>query len=164
LIIRNRALGYHITYFLDAFEYYRDSKFVFFAGNFIFKEDGTQKKNLIKDNRKYVYMGSRMHFFRSLWADDLHNNNFRIIDSENKRVKYQNLVVEDEEGNKYLKFKGSLRVYYFDIESKLIVSGMVLFEKNGNFDPSGIKWTGSMADKRIADWLPLDYKNTIDWH
>ncbi|PLX16392.1 MAG: hypothetical protein C0597_08020 [Marinilabiliales bacterium] len=99
-----------------------------------------------------------MHFFRSLWANELHSNNFRIIESENKRVKYKDIVVEDEERNKYLKYKGSLRVYYYEIESKLVVYGLVLFEKNGNFDPSGIKWTGSMAGRRIADWLPLDYE------
>ncbi len=38
LIIKNSALGYNITYYLDVFEYYRDSKFVFFSGNFIFEK------------------------------------------------------------------------------------------------------------------------------
>ena len=157
LIIENKALGYKITYYLDKFEYYRDSKFVFFTGNFIFEEDSTRNIELTDKNRKYVYNGSRMHFFRSLWNDDLSRNRYRIVDSDNKKIKYKDLVVEDESNNKYLKYKGSLRIYFFEIESKMIVSGLVLFEENGNFDPSGIRWTGSMAGKRIADWLPLEY-------
>lgn len=157
LIINNRALGYNITYYLDVFEYYRDTKFVFFAGNFIFKEDSSDYLGLTKNNREYVYRGSRMHFFRALWENKLSKNNFRIINAKNKRVKYKDIVVEDEEGNKFLKYKGSLRVYYFEIESKMLVSGLVSFEKNGNFDPEGIRWTGAMAGNRIADWLPLDY-------
>jgi len=158
LIIENKALGYNITYYLDKFEYYRDIKFVFFTGNFLFEEDTSLNPELIKINRDYVYRGSRMHLFRSLWENKLTKNNFRIINAENKRVKYKDLVVEDEEGNKYLKYKGNLRVYYFEIESKLIISDLVLFEKNGNFDPVGVRWTGAMAGRRIADWLPLDYK------
>lgn len=158
LIIRNRALGYNITYFLDVFEYYRDSKFVFFSGNFIFKEDCADYLGLIKDNREYVYEGSRMHFFRSLWTNNLQKNHFRIVDPDNKRVNYEDIVVEDDMGNKYLKYKGNLRVYYYEIESKMTVSGMVYFEQNGHFDPEGIRWTGAMAGRRIADWLPLEYE------
>jgi len=157
LIIKNDALGYEITYFLDKFEYYRDSKFVFFTGNFIFKEDNISDPEKVKKNRDYVYNGSRMHFFRALWANNLYRNNFRIIDADNKKIKYKDIVVVDEEGNKFLKYKGSLRVYYFEIESKLIISGLVSFEQNGNFDPNGIRWTGAMAGRRIADWLPLEY-------
>jgi CarboxypepD_reg-like domain len=158
LIIKNRALGYNITYYLDIFEYYRDSKFVFFSGNFIFEENSDDYLGLIKENQEYVYRGSRMHFFRALYVNDLRENHFRIINSENKKVKYENIVIEDKEGNKYLKYKGNLRVYYFEIESKMIVSGLILFEENGHFDPEGIKWTGAMAGDRIADWLPLEYE------
>ncbi|MFC2104865.1 carboxypeptidase-like regulatory domain-containing protein [Bacteroidota bacterium] len=157
LIIKNRALGYNITYFLDEFEYYRDSKFVFFTGNFIFEEDSNVNKELTEQNRRYVYSGSRMHFFRSLWTNDLRSNHFRIINSENKKATYEDIVIEDDNNNKYLKYKGSLRVYYFEIESKMVISGLVSFEKNGNFDPAGIRWTGAMAGRRIADWLPLEY-------
>lgn len=157
LIIKNKALGYNIIYYLDVFEYYRDSKFVFFTGNFIFEEDTSANKELIERNRNYVYLGSRMHFFRSLWTNELKANHYRIIDANNKKLHYEDLVVEDEHHNKYLKYKGSLRVYYFEIESKLIISDLVPFEQNGHFAPSDVRWTGAMAGKRIADWLPLEY-------
>ena len=158
LIIKNRALGYNITYYLDIFEYYKNSKFVFFAGNFIFEEENSIFSDAVKKNREFVYQGSRIHFFRSLWEDQLSRNHFRMVNSENKKVRYEDIVVEDEEGNKYLKYRGNLRVYYFEIESTLSISGLVSFEQNGNFDPVGIKWTGAMAGDRIADWLPLDYQ------
>lgn len=158
IIIKNRALGYNITYYLDVFEYYRNSKYVYFTGNFIFEEDSAANQELIEENRRYSYNGSRMHFFRALWANELSTNHFRIINSENKKVKYEDVVIHDDNNNKYLKYKGNLRVYYYSIESKLILSSKIVsFEQNGNFDPAGIHWEGDMAGMRIADWLPLEY-------
>ncbi|MFC2151090.1 carboxypeptidase-like regulatory domain-containing protein [Bacteroidota bacterium] len=159
LIIENKALGYNITYYLDVFEYYKDSKYVFFSGNFIFEEDSLADQELVQKNREYVYRGSRMHFLRSLWVNELFENNFRIVDSKNKRVRYKDIIIEDENHNKFIKYKGSLRVYYHEIESKLIISKLIYFDKKGNFSLEGIWWTGAMGERRISDWLPSDYRS-----
>src|SRR5664280_3039543 len=74
ILINNNALGYKITYYLDKFEYYKKDRSMFFAGNMIFNEDlgiNETQKQLYGERRNEAYLGSRMHFFRALWADDL---------------------------------------------------------------------------------------------
>ncbi len=159
IIIENKALGYNITYFLDKFEYYKDSKSTYFRGNFIFKEDSTINKEMVEKKREYTYNGSRMHFFRSLWADDLKSNDFKIRNSKGKVIKYKDVVIINDEGNKYLRNNGNITIQYHTIESKLILSTRLLpFNQNGSFGSTGILWEGDMSIYRIADWLPLDYK------
>ncbi len=72
ILIINKALGYNITYYLDKFEYYKPGNSFFFMGNIIFNEDST-KKMLYERRRKNAFLGSRMHFFRALWTDDLNS-------------------------------------------------------------------------------------------
>ena len=74
LKIENRALGYNITYFLDNFEYDRKNKTFFFKGNLVFNEEMPTEethKQSYEQQRINSYKGSKMHFFRELWADNL---------------------------------------------------------------------------------------------
>lgn len=159
IIISNKAMGYNITYFLEKFEFYRDTEFTFFAGNFIFEEDSTQDQNLVNKNREYAYNGSRMHFFRSLWANKLASNNFKIKNRKGKTIKYKDIVVQDNNGNKYLKSDENLYIYYYSKRTELILyTSLLYFSKEGNFSPEGMLWNGAMSIYRIADWLPLEYK------
>jgi hypothetical protein len=158
IIIRNKALGYNITYYLDKFEFYRNTDFTYFMGNFIFEEDSTiTDRDLVKENRLKAYSGSRMHFFRSLWAQKLSSNNYKITDLKGKKIKYKNIVIVDEDGNKFVSYDGQLLIYFGHKQTKVAFSQLVYFNKYGDFSPYGIRWLGGMADKRIADWLPLDY-------
>lgn len=158
IVIKNKALGYKITYFLDQFEFYRDKEYTFFVGNFIFEEDTTSNKESIERKREEIYLGSRMHFIRSLWANQLNSNNFKILDEKGKLAKYKDIVVVDNEGNKYLKNEGMLTLYYRSKETQLILSTRLLaFTQEGSYDASGILWKGNMGFYRIADWLPLEY-------
>jgi hypothetical protein len=81
IILENRALGYKITYYLDAFEFYRKEQSFFFKGNMVFTEDLTSdesKKQYYTKQRQYAYIGSRMHFFRMLYTNSLSATGFIV--------------------------------------------------------------------------------------
>lgn len=161
ILIHNGALGYNITYYLDEFEYYKKSGNFFFNGNIIFNEDliseSGQKQSYYR-SRKYAYSGSRMNFFRALWADDLKSTKFSVKNLENKEYKYKDIVFQSDNYKKFLKDTGDLHIYYFTKLTKIkFLKEQVFFDKIGFFDPLGINWEGVMGRKRIADWLPYEY-------
>ena len=169
--IDNRALGYKISFYMDKFEYHDLSKTTYFIGNIIFNEDVKKKgsQNRIDDNRKYAYLGSRMHFFRSLWSDNLTKNEFTVSGSDSIPLKCTDIVGQDYDRNNFLKHTGELRIDYNSkisyitfISVKRIthitfLKEYVYFDKTGYFDPSGISWKGAMGEQRIADLLPYEY-------
>lgn len=159
ILVENKALGYKITYYLDKFEYYKGIQATFFCGNIIFKEDvtteATQKQ--LAEAREKAYLGSRMHFFRSLGANDLRANGFTITNSKYQTLKYKEIVIQ-RNNNKYLSFPENLNVFYIKVFSYIeFLKKNVYFDKTGYFDPAGINWKGRMALQRIADWLPYEY-------
>lgn len=163
LEIRNDALGYTLTYFLDYFEYDRVNKSISFSGSIVFKEDlAIDSKNMlrIERRRKNTYAGSCQHFFRALWTDDLKKSKFAIERFQfDDRLKYADVVVEDEEGNKYFSYPEELTIYYSTYwSSARFLKPRVHFDHSGYFDPKGIQWKGAMSVARIADWLPYEYQ------
>ena len=161
--IDNRALGYKVTYFLDEFEYYKKSGSFFFTGSIIFNEDaGTEGSGMqiYRIRRQNAYLGSRMHFFRSLWADRLDSADFKVVNPAVEKLIYSNIVNEEDSLTKYLEYPEDLGICYFSglPNSYIFFRGEnVFFDKNGYFDPYGISWQGDMAEQRIADWLPYEY-------
>lgn len=174
ILIDNRALGYKITYYLDKFETSKKDKTFSFTGNIIFNEDLATKdthKHIFERKRKSAFLGSRMHFFRALWENNLDSSGFTIHKYTNpivypiENLNYNNLVFQkdslvSEDSPKYLKYPGSLWISYY---SKLPTSSIyflkeyVYFDKNGYFDGLGISWQGELAKQRIADLLPYEY-------
>lgn len=163
LLINNKALGYDITYFLDKFEYSKQSKSFFFRGNILFKEDSTidaRKKPYFEKKRYNAYLGSRMHFFRSLWINDLNSNGFTVRNSANEIIGYEKLVYSPDSRTKCLHSLTNLGVAYNTKQSTsfiLLSKDKVNFDSNGYYDPLLISWDGEMARQRIADLLPFDY-------
>jgi len=161
ILISNGALGYSITYYLDKFEYYKKKHTIFFTGNIIFNEDLTSNESLkqfYEKRRKYAYSGSRMHFFRALWADDLKSAKFMIKNSENKDLHYKDIVIQEAFYNKFFRYTENLEIYYSTGLSNIkFLKEQVFFDQDGYFDPSGISWEGEMGRQRIADWLPYEY-------
>jgi len=161
ILIENKALGYTITYYLDKFEYYKKTQATFFIGNIIFKENisTADKKKQFDERRKYSYSYSSMQFFRALWSDLLKENSITITGLSGKNLRYKDVVALDSKNNKYLNSSGNLTVgfsesYYSTVN---FLKNYVYFDKTGYFDPSGINWTGDIAKKRVADWLPYEY-------
>ena len=151
ILIVNNALGYKITYYLDKFEYYKQSEATFFCGNFIFKEDlnvDETKRKLYINKREATYLGSRMHFFRALWSNQLKSSEFLVRDSTFKHLKTKDIVSQDNKQNKFLKYCDNILIEF--------INDSVYFDNTGFFNP-GIKWWGDMGTQRIADWLPYEY-------
>jgi hypothetical protein len=159
LEIDNKALGYKVTYYLDKFEHYKRQNSTFFRGNIIFTEDVASKVNPkhIEENRRNTYLGSRMHFFRTLWLDSLQAKGFVVRKNTFDELKSKNVVIEYND-NKFLKSNQKLSVSYGRSISYInFLKDYVYFDKTGYFDPTGINWQGAMADQRVADWLPNEY-------
>jgi len=165
LQIINRKLGYKITYYLDKFEYNRRTKSFVYKGNLIFTEDfatNNPEKPDFERRRKNTFHGSRMHFFRALWLNDLKSTGFVVYNPISNFLDFSDIVFEDERHRKFLKYNynESLGIcYYSKIPTSHILfkKEKIFFEKNGYFDESGIIWDGKMASQRIGDQLPYDY-------
>ena len=167
--ITNYELGYKITCYIDKFEYYRKSQSFLFIGNNIFNEDlaiKTVNNQSYKTNRKKTYLGSRMHFFRALWADDLESSGFIITNSSDKNLKSQDIVIQEigslldskDHIKKYLKYPTKLSILYHSNSSEIsLLKPKVYFDETGYFD-LGINWYGEMVTHRTGDMLPYNYK------
>jgi hypothetical protein len=163
LLIENRALGYKVTYYLDKFDFDNVSKSFIFNGNVIFKEDTTitsSKKSYYERKRKNTYRGSRMHFFRALWTNDLNPEGFTVRNSAYENVTFRDIVVQKDGNKKYLRYRGDLGISYLTKQatsSLIFLKESVYFDANGYFEPNGIIWQGEIARQRIADQLPYEY-------
>ena len=161
ILINNKALGYKITYYLDKFEYDKKSKTVIFVGNIIFTEDLTvdkTQKKVYEKKRINTFLGSRMHFFRSLWSNELQSNKFIVKNSNGQVLSYKNIVNKDSSNKAFLNFTENLIIdYYSNLSAINFLKNEVFFDKNGYFDPTGINWIGEMAKQRVADLLPYEY-------
>jgi hypothetical protein len=164
ILINNNALGYKITYYLDKFEYCKTNATFFFSGNIVFNEDLTSdedKKQSYEKKRKSTYLGSRMHFFRSLWVNDLNSAGFTVRNSANETLNYSKLVYQKDSHTKYLRYSDNIGIAFYSTKVPtsyaIFLKDKVFFDANGYSDPLGITWEGEMAQKRIADWLPFEY-------
>jgi hypothetical protein len=161
ILIENWSLGYKITYYLDKFEYYKITRTTVFIGNIIFNEDLTidkTQKQFYESRRKKTYLGSRMHFFRVLWSEDSLSNRFNVKNSQDEYLNIKNIVFQDDDNKKFLKYFENLNIEYSaGLSTIIFLKKYVYFGKNGYFDPSGINWKGEMAKQRIADLLPYEY-------
>ena len=104
LVIDNYALGYHITFQLEMFEYDFEKKILFYAGYPLFtsmEKNGKEPKEKWIKNRNKSYYGSKMHFMRSLYRNIVESEGFelhymeQLPNAEKERVKklYQPTVV-----------------------------------------------------------------------
>jgi hypothetical protein len=163
LLIYNKALGYKITYYLDRFEYCMRDRHFFFSGNMIFNEDmaaDETKKQLFEERRKDAFFGSRVHFFKELWVNDLNSAGFKVQNAFGDNLTYDKFVILEDSTKRFLKYPGKLCIIYNSIESKsyiTLLKDKISFDASGYADMMGISWEGEMAGHRIADWLPYEY-------
>ena len=163
LQIENNALGYKITYFLDKFEYDKMNKTFLFKGEILFNKDITNEDSLVlsfERKRRNAYLGSRMHFFRELWADNLKAAGFEVQDFSGENLDYKKIVFENSNNNKHLTYKKNLIITYNSnvVKSYIVfLKDSVFFDGTGYFDAARISWDGKMAAQRIGDWLPYEY-------
>lgn len=96
LIIENRALGYLLEYRLERFVVDYASNIVSYFGYPLFRDmptDDPEKKKKWENNRQLAYMGSMMHFMRSLYSHQAVEEGFLVKyrtpvpNAEKRRVK-----------------------------------------------------------------------------
>jgi hypothetical protein len=164
ITIVNNALGYKINYVLDKFEYCWKTKSFLYEGSAFFFEDMSAEltqKNFFEKRRKNAYLGSRNHFFCSLWTNSLNSNGFIIQNSVDESINYEDIVIVRAGFKKYLSYKGYLYIYYLSKSPTSYFEPLkeqFFFDSNGYFDGSGVKIIGKMAQQRIGDLLPYDYR------
>lgn len=170
ILIFNKGLGYKITYFLDRFEYYKKDSSFLFKGNNIFTDDlinDETHEQHYERKREVAYLGSRMHFFRALWANNLIASGFTVKDSFGEYINYENIVIKENlspfgpvtSSTKLLTAKKNMQIsYYSNLTKVVFLKSKVFFDENGYFDQLGIYWDGDMALQRIGDMLPYDYQ------
>jgi len=162
LIIENDALGYEITYYLDTFEYSPSDASVRIFGNYIFRDVATEPDAMEKaeNRRRLAYLGSTMHFFRSLWDNNLESAGYTIKDNENNILQSYTIAGKEYSEGRYITVKEDVNIYYL---SKIngtkfrLLSDSAFYDKSGYFDPVAINWNGVMAKQRVADLLPFNY-------
>lgn len=189
LLIVNKALGYRIRYQLDSFSYDYNSKVSQYTGSPLFEEmDSTEevKTQWIK-NRARTYLGSRLHFMRSMFDSTVTEEGFmveKMDDADLKNTKgqelnnlYDSTIYSLDSGVVQVGWNGHYRVSYkkvfpdkqFIQEYKLpansrlqvtlldIDEGFVI-EENGYFYPQyDVINSGYWAWKKVAEALPYDY-------
>ena len=167
--IVNKALGYKITYYLDRFEYCKKDNAFVFSGNIIYTEDLVKegaRKQVFEKRRENTYLGSRMHFFRSLYANDIAQSGFTIENMKNEKIDSNSIVEVDSISSannpmKCLKCNENVYILFGNrISGLALLKEKVYFKEDGYFDQTGksICWTGNMAMQRIGDLLPYEYK------
>jgi hypothetical protein len=161
LVIYNRKLGYKVNCFISGFTYTAFS--TSFQGNQLFEEDTFLKEaagDEIRKQREDTYLGSRMHFIRALWNNELEKNNFRVYNMDRRKLDYNDIIVINND-QKYIYLGDRLVVMYKHRQSSIspFMSrySYTYIEKNGFFDSSQISWRGDMGDQRVGDQLPFEY-------
>ena len=92
LIIENKKLGYTIQYNLIDFQTDFKKKTTSYIGTSFFKETSFRKEIVL--NRMNAYQGSLMHFFRSLYKNELAKDGFIV--NHAKRIPNPQYPTEDE--------------------------------------------------------------------
>ncbi len=95
IIIENRGLGYQLGYQLEHFEINFNERTNFFAGHILFTDMRGNSRQVKKwqDNRREAYIGSMMHFFRSVYDGNCSDQGFemrrvkKIHNTEKERVR-----------------------------------------------------------------------------
>jgi hypothetical protein len=163
ILLHNKALGFKITYYLEKFQYGKGS--IFFAGNYFFEPDTTltgRDLARVEKRRREAYLGSRMHFIRSLYNDQLSREGYTLLNLAPGSKDNSGLVVDRENGRSiFMKsplavvYKGNSRNLTFLDKNK----DFTFIDKNGFYDPNGISWSGDMASQRMGDLLPFEYQD-----
>jgi hypothetical protein len=162
--ILNQALGYRITYFLDAFRYSpRDLEYQgFYYFEELISEDPHDQKR-VNRRRMDAYYGSRMHFIRALYNNSLAESDFTVLNRNYDEINCDSLVV-NEGDKKKLKVKDRLRIIYKNDRQFSTYIGRVkelnIINELGFYE-NGLKWSGYMATQRMGDLLPFEYQPPI---
>lgn len=177
LIIINNALGYKIDFELIFFEikfnrlsiYSKDVKKNFYGGVSRFEEIANSDEIIQK--REEAYQGSQIHFFRNFAKNEWGTKKFRLI-KDNRSVDPDQHFKLTNEGD-YVKVeviskqndKNSKHAAFYDVlfdrreQSRInfFTDSFYIYKYGNNSNLDGILFSGKIAEKRVADMLPLNF-------
>ncbi len=166
IIILNNYLGYKLEFSLIQFisEYKGfGAKKVSYLGTTKFSNLYLNKKKYLK-RRKKVYLGSTLHFMRSIYSNSLQKNKFGFI--KNGMIVNSDTFIKNTFVKKiaHIKMKkDTLNIVFYNKkvnkQSKIIVeSKEFIIDENGNYysNPQ-IMFSGDMGNQKICQMLPLNY-------
>lgn len=166
ILIKNKKLGYIISYYLDRFNV--TGSHISFAGNYVFREDTLQKPSdlkKIKSNREDAYAGSRMQFIRALFRNNLQEAGFRIYDPKYQPLTAFDVLQKDDLNERFILTTEGIRIVYkkdFIKVSTLSTDDVpAIIDKDGYYG-MGLHWAGYMGGQRIGDLLPFEYRSELD--
>jgi hypothetical protein len=161
LIIHNPYLEYKITYYIDKFKV--QGRLTTNEGHYFFEDDTLltdNEKTRIDKRRLNSYLGSKMHFIRSLCNRTLGEEGFSIFNNSSQALDEDRILLI-KGSQKYLKVKDGIQVVYKNHSKGTHVTdyrGRSLINYKGFFDPASLRWTGGyMAMERVGDLLPYEY-------
>lgn len=168
LKITNRFLGYEVNYNLQNFRIefstgesgFRLTQLVFYEGYSYFRE---LRKNVSKKflkNRAQTYIGSSLHFMRSLASEELRENGFRIFYNKFEVPPYQYFHIQPKEQLTQIEvLKEELAILFNNLDQSLIVAkGTFIIDQWGNHSPpANVIFGGEMGHSRISKTLPLNF-------
>ncbi len=192
LTILNKKLGYKVTYFLADFSYkpYLTS----YKGNYFFAEDTAglkpEKMKKVLKARNDAYKGSRMHFIRALWANQLNENGFamyRSIKAEINTITPYDLdpknrlafdhIVQLSEGKKFILFQKGInpKDTRFDNNEVYVTykqfnpaflrqtdSGNGTIIERAGYHDEGLQWKDNFGKWRVGELLPYEFEPLED--
>lgn len=167
ILIENSLLGYRIDYNLVDFEVAFTSraitpivKSVYNAGTVFFKEYASNEKQ--HKQRKKIYLGSYLHFMRSLSKTILIEEKFQIYKNSFPVDYKSQYEINSKEAYAKIKQKTKKLIILYDGEEQstiTVTKNPFYIDVFGNHSPArNIFFGGDMGKKRVADLLPLDYK------
>lgn len=188
LVIINKKLNYKIRFNLLDFEAQlsfkdldpRYLKQSYFYGTSFF-EDDEEMKNKHKRRRKKAYLGSTQHFFKSLYANQVEENGFKVFKNSFQVPSKSILKVERHNSNSFLKLgesdaqknadfykrNGKEVPYFFRISLLYkkeqtdikFTTKSIQFDKFGNYSPiQNVLLIGEMGKNKLGGMLPSNYE------
>lgn len=175
IVIVNKILGYQLEFSLNEFiaQYRIVTMFegikilsdyrIMYYGNTKFNE--LSKKKKYQQARVNAYLGSKLHFMRSLYADKLKENTFGFIE-KGVIVKPEMLVTQKfKKKTAYVETKkDTLQIAYYPEMNVILQSTMIVESKEFKIDQFGnsysdpmIMFSGFMGSQKVSQMLPLDY-------
>jgi len=169
LLIENKYLGYMLTYNLRDFEVkFKMSNnaadvpvVISYHGFSFYKAMATKIKRKISKNRKQSYLGSSLHFMRSLYSKTLTENNFKILYRWVESPPYQYFQITDLNQMKHVKvLVDKIVIRYKSYKQSILFakSDFIIDYTGYHSPPEAINLNGEMSAKRISERLPLGFK------
>ncbi|WP_196885191.1 carboxypeptidase-like regulatory domain-containing protein [Aureivirga sp. CE67] len=172
IIIENKRLGYKMKYDLITFEaklYLRRYPYnvgsVNFAGFCFFNDLKNLKKKHFK-RRREAYLGSKLHFFRSLVRGDFEEHKFNFTHNGITFKNPENFIQKKQRTEETTVFElqeETIAVLYNNDKQSILE----IREKDKTFSvdsfgnispPNKVLFGGEMSFKRVGEMLPLDFQ------